>query len=121
MRRLILFLYLSMSLIAIETKSQSGVGCSRASDGFLYSQKNIFGYYELLGNKYTTTPNACPISQLGTTTGVKCQFVLGGTLHDECNYILYTATGPVQCDLDQYVYGVLTIAGFLAFRKLRRI
>ncbi|WP_316850549.1 hypothetical protein [Pedobacter agri] len=110
-----------MSFIPIEAKSQSGVGCFRVSDVCLYSQKNIFGYYELLGNRYTTTPNACPRSQSVTTTGIKCQFALGGTLHDVYNYILYTAMGLVQCDLDQYVYGVLTIGGFLAFRKITRI
>jgi hypothetical protein len=110
---------LLIGLIAFEAKAQPGVGCFRASDELLYSQKNGFGYYELLGNRYPISPPSCPRVQLGTKTGSKCQFVALGTQHDEYNYVLYTATGPVQCDLDHYSYGALAIAGFFAVMRMR--
>ncbi|MGA9648879.1 hypothetical protein [Pedobacter sp.] len=101
-------------------KAQPGIGYLRSSDGLLYSVKNGFGFYELLGPKYPTSPAACPRVQLGTKTGVKYQFVALGTQHDENNYLLLTATGPVQCDLDHYVYGVLLLSGIFGFRILRK-
>ena len=100
--------------------AQPGIGCLRTSDGLLYSQKNIFGFYELVGNKYPTTPPACPRVQLGPKTGAKCQFVAFGVQNDEYNYILLTATGPVQCDLDHYGYGALAIIGLMGICSLRK-
>lgn len=101
-------------------QAQPGVGCFRASDGLLYSQKNVFGYYELLGNKYPISPPACPRVQLGTKTGATCQFVALGTIHDEYNYVLYTETGPIKCNLDHYAFGALALAGVFAFVKLTK-
>ena len=111
---LILFLAISFHL-----RAQPGIGCLRASDGLLYSQKNGFGFYELLGNKYPTSPPACPRVQLGTKTGAKCQFVALGTQHDEYNYVLYTASGPVQCPFDDYAFAGIIIFAVIGYRKLR--
>jgi len=118
MKKLILSTLFLIGLI-IEAKAQPGVGCLRSSDGLLYSQKNVLGIYELLGNKYPTSPPSCPRVLLGTKTGSKCQFVALGPLNDEYNYVLYTATGPVQCDLDHYSYGALAIAGFFVVMRMR--
>ena len=114
---ILLTLFVGFIMLA---KAQPGIGCLRSSDGLLYSVKNGFGFYELLGPKYPTSPPACPRVQLGTRTGAKCQFVALGTQHDEYNYVLFTATGPVQCDLDHYVYGVLLLSGVVGFRILRK-
>ncbi len=93
----------------------------RNLDGLLYTQQNVLGYYELLGIKYPTTSTACPRVVLGAKTGNKCQFTALGPLNDEYNYVLYTPTGPVQCDLDHYAYGAVFIAGFFVFRRMRKV
>jgi len=118
MKKLILLAFILIALIS-EVKAQPGVGCFRETDGLVYSQKNVLGFYELLGNRYSTSPPSCPRVLLGTKTGSKCQFIALGTLHDEYNYVLYTATGPVQCDLDHYSYGALALAGFFVVMRMR--
>ncbi|KQR67736.1 hypothetical protein ASF92_18875 [Pedobacter sp. Leaf176] len=107
--------------IYFHLRAQPGIGCLRSSDGLLYSQKNVFGYYELLGNKYPTAPPACPRVQLGTKTGAKCLFVLSGPLNDEYNYVLYTATGPVQCDFDDYAFASMIVFAVIGCRKLIKL
>lgn len=110
-----------MGMFATESLGQPGIGCLRTVDGLLYSQKNFLGYYELLGNRYTTSPPACPRVQLGTATGFKCQFVALGTQYDEYNYILLTATGPVPCDLDTYSYIILSTFALIGLARIRKI
>ncbi|RYE50583.1 MAG: hypothetical protein EOP48_19520 [Sphingobacteriales bacterium] len=115
-----IILLIAFLTIDFHLQAQPGIGCFRSSDGLLYSQKNVFGYYELLGNKYPTSPPACPRVQLGTTTGSKCQFVALGTLHDEYNYILYTETGPIKCNIDHYALGAIAAVGLFALFKLKK-
>ncbi|RZJ85719.1 MAG: hypothetical protein EOO20_19750 [Chryseobacterium sp.] len=120
MRKLTTISILLMIFTNFQANSQPGVGCLRNLDGRLYTVKNGFGFYELLLTNYPTTPPACPRVSLGTKTGVTCRFLAGGPANDEYNYILYNATGPYQCDIDHYGYGALAIAGFLAFRRIRK-
>jgi len=115
-----IFLVLSLLMTFFVANAQPGIGCLRNSDGLLYSQKNGFGFYELLGSRYSTAPNNCPRVVLGAKTGVTCRFILGGPANDEYNYVLYTANGPVQCDLDHYAYGFVLVAGVFVFRRMRR-
>ncbi len=114
-----IILLCAFALLNFSTHAQPGIGCLRTNDGLLYSQKNIFGYYELLGNKYPTSAPTCPRVQLGTKTGVKCQFIVGGIQFDEYNYVLYTANGPVQCNIDHYVYLIITACGILGYIKVK--
>lgn len=117
MRKFMLFLVFVTAGLSAEAQK----GCLRTVDGLLYTQQNFLGFYELVGPSYRTSAPYCPRVQLGTKTGVACYFVLGGPAYDEYNYVLVTATGPVQCNLDHYAYGALAIAGLFAVRRLRNL
>ncbi|RZL40255.1 MAG: hypothetical protein EOO93_31290 [Pedobacter sp.] len=119
MRKIILFII--FTIITLYAAAQPGICCLRNADGLLYTEKNIFGFYELVLTKYPTSPPACPRVQLGTRTGNTCRFVLGGPANDEYNYVLYTANGPVQCDIDHYVYLAVAICALFGYKKLREV
>ena len=118
MRKVLLVIFIFTCVLS--AKAQPGVGCLRNLDGLLYTEKNVLGFYELVLAKYPTSPPACPRVQLGTKTGNICKFTLTGPNNDEYNYILYTATGPYQCDIDHYGVAAILFVGFLGLWKLRK-
>ena len=112
--------HLTLIVISLAANAQPGTGCFRTLDGFYYTEKSG-SYYDFFGNKYQNSTTVCPRVSVGMKTGNRCQFAPIGNQYDEYDIVIYTATGPVKCGLDQYAYAAVVICGLYFFRRLRKV